>query len=305
MFSIAVLALLPAVLATPLPRQSTSTPMSTGSVYIHPNGNTNFCLGTSGTGNGALVDIFDCTTKTASTPSWSLNSDRQRFQLDGTQMCLDAGVDIGDGVSMKIWQCYDNLPQQQWSYNSGDQHFSVGSGTECLDLRDGVLANGAATQTWQCSSANTNQKWTTSASLGNSTTPTTPAMQGQVLHPNGNASKCLDVKGDAANGTPVDISDCDGATDQKWILSRGSTSVNLAGTNFCLDAGESIGNGASMKLWQCYEGLAQQTWYHTADNRIVVEGRGQCLDLTRGALDNGNVLQTWACTDGNTNQIWN
>ena len=66
-----------------------------------------------------------------------------------------------------------------------------------------------------------------------------------------------------------------------------------------------VGNRVGTKLWQCYDGLAQQTWYYTDDNRIAVEGQGQCLDLTGGILDNGNVVQTWVCTDGNTNQIWN
>ena len=31
---------------------------------------------------------------------------------------------------------------------------------------------------------------------------------------------------------------------------------------------------------------------------------GQCLDLTNGNLTNENVIQTWACTSGDTNQIW-
>ena len=117
--------------------------------------------------------------------------------------------------------------------------------------------------------------------------------------------------------------DCNGTGAQQWVLNRGSTAVRLANTNFCLDAGESskhlffcilslvvltsctVGNRVGMKLWKCYDGLAQQTWYYTDDNRIAVEGQGQCLDLTGGILDNGNVVQTWVCTDGNTNQIWN
>ena len=65
------------------------------------------------------------------------------------------------------------------------------------------------------------------------------------------------------------------------------------------------GNGVQMKIWECYSGLAQQTWYYTDDNRIAVQGYGQCLDLTGGRLDNGNIVQSWTCTDGNTNQIWN
>ena len=90
MLSVVVIALLPAVLGKPLPRQTT-TPTST--VYIHPNGYTDFCLGAAGSRNGALVDIFDCSTKSANTPTWILDADKKRFQLNGTQMCLDAGVD--------------------------------------------------------------------------------------------------------------------------------------------------------------------------------------------------------------------
>ncbi|TRM55480.1 ricin B lectin domain-containing protein [Schizophyllum amplum] len=299
MYSIAILALLPAVLAKPLPRQTTST---AGAVHIHPSDNTNFCLGAAGTGNGALVDIYDCTTKTSSTPAWVLDNDKKRFQLSGTQMCLDAGNNPSDGTAMKIWQCYDNLTQQSWAYNN--EHFSVGSGAECLDLQDGRLADGATTQTWACSASNANQLWTTTAATA-TTTPSTPSASGQALHPNGSSGKCLNVAGDVANGTPVQIDDCDDSSAQKFVLSRGTTAVKLAGTDFCLDAGEDVGNGASMKIWQCYEGLAQQTWYYTEDNRIAVQGAGQCLDVSRGDLTDGNTMQTWICTDGNTNQIWN
>ena len=89
MYSVALLAFLPAILAKPYPRQATTA--ADGTLYIHPNGNTNFCLGTYGAYNSAPVDIFDCSTKTAATPSWSLDSSRRRFQLNGTNFCLDAG----------------------------------------------------------------------------------------------------------------------------------------------------------------------------------------------------------------------
>ncbi|TRM64086.1 ricin B lectin domain-containing protein [Schizophyllum amplum] len=308
MYSVALLALLPAVLAKPFPRQTTIGPGS--SVYIHPNGNANYCLGATGTSNGDAVEIFDCGTKSESTPTWVFDTTKHRFQLSGTQMCLDAGNNPSDGVSMKVWQCYDNLNQQLWSYNSGTQHFSVGSGAQCLDLRDGNLSSGAATQTWTCSTDNNNQKWSIVAAASGTTSGTSPATSatatgGQALHPNGNSGKCLNVAGEAADGTPVQIEDCNDSANQKFVLSRGTTAVKLAGTNFCLDAGENIGNGQSMKIWQCYDNLAQQTWYYTADNRIAVQGYGQCLDVSRGVLTNGNTMQTWACTDGNTNQIWN
>ena len=89
MFSLYFLTILPAVLATPIARQAATTPAP---VYVHPTGNTNFCLGATGDANGAATTIVDCTTKSASTPSWVLDNDKKLFQLNGTQMCLDAGT---------------------------------------------------------------------------------------------------------------------------------------------------------------------------------------------------------------------
>ncbi|KAJ3555746.1 hypothetical protein NM688_g2403 [Phlebia brevispora] len=125
------------------------------------------------------------------------------------------------------------------------------------------------------------------------------------LHPNGDTSKCLDVESaNYANGTPVDIYDCNGTGAQNWIINEGTTAVQVAGTNYCLDAGDSPENGTQMKIWECYSGLAAQTWYYTSDNRISLQNQGFCLDLTNGSSDDGNVMQIWECTDDDTNQVW-
>ncbi|KAF8157235.1 ricin B lectin domain-containing protein [Crassisporium funariophilum] len=128
---------------------------------------------------------------------------------------------------------------------------------------------------------------------------------GQAIHPNFTAGKCLDVRGaNFANGTPVQVYDCNGTGAQNWVLNRGSTKVKLAGTNFCLDAGSTPGNGVGMKIWQCYVNLAAQQWSFTNDNRIALLNQGQCLDLPGGSLTNGVQVQSWQCTDFNTNQVW-
>ena len=31
---------------------------------------------------------------------------------------------------------------------------------------------------------------------------------------------------------------------------------------------------------------------------------GLCLDLTNGSKNDGTVMQTWACTSGDNNQVW-
>ncbi|TFK37402.1 G-X-X-X-Q-X-W domain-containing protein [Crucibulum laeve] len=125
------------------------------------------------------------------------------------------------------------------------------------------------------------------------------------IHPRYIEDKCLDVRGGIlANGTPVQLYDCNGTPAQKWILKRGSTAVQLAGTSFCLDAGSSPKSGVGLKIWKCYNNTPAQKWFYTDDNRLVVEGKGQCIDLANGDLRNGNQLQTWACATYNTNQVW-
>ncbi|KAF8999269.1 ricin B lectin domain-containing protein [Cyathus striatus] len=126
------------------------------------------------------------------------------------------------------------------------------------------------------------------------------------IHPDfDHIDKCLDVRGaKLENGTPVQIYDCNGTPAQNWYINRGSTKIQLANTNFCLDAGSNPGNGIGMKIWQCYDNLPAHQWWFTDDNRIALQGKGQCLDLRNGKLTNGNQVQTWQCTDFNTNQIW-
>ncbi|TFK19341.1 G-X-X-X-Q-X-W domain-containing protein [Coprinopsis marcescibilis] len=134
---------------------------------------------------------------------------------------------------------------------------------------------------------------------------TWPTPPGVEVKPNFVDNKCMDVRAAVfANGTPVQIYDCNGTNAQKWIIRQGTGQVRVAGTNFCLDASSNPGNAVQMKLWQCFDNLPAQQWDFTIDNRIVLNNRGLCLDLPGGSLANSNVLQTYQCANGNTNQIW-
>ncbi|KAG6827539.1 hypothetical protein H0H92_011418 [Tricholoma furcatifolium] len=128
------------------------------------------------------------------------------------------------------------------------------------------------------------------------------------IHPNGDKSKCLDVRGDVvANGTAIQIYDCNGTDAQKWLISADYTLISLfASTSFNVDAGSANPtSGTKVTLWQ-YSDVEQpsQAWAYTEDKRIQLYGTGQCLDLTGGSKKNGNPIQTWDCTAGSTNQIW-
>ncbi|KAF8147701.1 G-X-X-X-Q-X-W domain-containing protein [Crassisporium funariophilum] len=96
-----------------------------------------------------------------------------------------------------------------------------------------------------------------------------------MIHPPGQPNKCLDVRGGImANGTPVQIYDCNGTQAQKWVIKRGGQQIKVSGTSFCLDAGSSPTSGTGMKIWTCYDNLPAQQWNYTPDNRILLTNRG-------------------------------
>lgn len=130
--------------------------------------------------------------------------------------------------------------------------------------------------------------------------------RGQSIRFDHTLDKCLSVQQGAAfaNGTPVQIYQCNGSDRQRWMIQRGSTKVRLAKTNFCLDAGANPANGVQLKLWECYDNLPAQQWYYTDDNRIALGGQGFCMDLDNGILTSTYKVQTWMCSNNNNNQVW-
>ena len=81
------------------------------------------------------------------------------------------------------------------------------------------------------------------------------------------------------------------------LLSSPAVAFNLL---FPLDA-----DGVKMKIWQCFDDLAQQTWNPLSTGQIQLAGTNFCLDLTNGVTTNQNVLQIWTCTSPDVNQLWN
>ena len=73
--------------------------------------------------------------------------------------------------------------------------------------------------------------------------------------------------------------DCNGTPAQKWVIARGRGHVQLAGTNFCLDAGSSPENSVGMKIWQCFDNLPAQDWFYTNDGRIALTDQGMIVHL--------------------------
>ncbi|MGW2657060.1 RICIN domain-containing protein [Streptomyces sp. NPDC001478] len=117
----------------------------------------------------------------------------------------------------------------------------------------------------------------------------------------GPAGKCVDVAGaSSANGTAVQLYDCNGTNAQKWSVNADGT---IRALGKCLDvASGGTADGTVVQLWDC-NGSAAQKWTVTGARDIVNPQAGKCLDATGNSSANGTRLQIWTCA-GTANQKW-
>ncbi|MFJ8934569.1 RICIN domain-containing protein [Streptomyces sp. NPDC102365] len=117
----------------------------------------------------------------------------------------------------------------------------------------------------------------------------------------GLAGKCVDVAGaNPANGTPVQLYDCNGTAAQQWNVGSDGT---IRALGKCLDAaGGGTADGTPVQLWDC-AGVPAQQWVVSGARDIVNPQANKCLDVTGNNSANGTRLQLWTCT-GAANQKW-
>ncbi|MER6078291.1 family 16 glycosylhydrolase [Streptomyces sp. NPDC001833] len=117
----------------------------------------------------------------------------------------------------------------------------------------------------------------------------------------GLAGKCVDVAGaNTANGTPVQLYDCNGTAAQQWTVGSDGT-VRALGK--CLDVtGGGTADGTAVQLYDC-NGTAAQKWAVSSAHDIVNPQANKCLDVTGNNSANGTRLQIWTCSGG-ANQKW-
>jgi beta-glucanase (GH16 family) len=118
----------------------------------------------------------------------------------------------------------------------------------------------------------------------------------------GIGGKCVDVAGaSSANGTAVQLYDCNASAAQSWTVGTDGT---IRALGKCLDVtSASTADGAQIQLYDC-NGTGAQKWTVTAAKDIVNNAANKCLDATGNSSANGTRLQIWTCTGG-ANQKWN
>ena len=124
----------------------------------------------------------------------------------------------------------------------------------------------------------------------------------------GVAGKCLDVAGaNRANGTPVQLYECNGTDAQQWTRVRenfhGAPNGTLHALDKCLDvSGNQTANGTRVQLWDC-NGTTAQKWGLPYSPNLLAGASGKCLDAVDARSADGTKLQIWEC-HGGPNQQW-
>jgi hypothetical protein len=127
-----------------------------------------------------------------------------------------------------------------------------------------------------------------------------PQQSGQIV--GGQSGRCLEVPNSStANGTQVQLADCQDVDRQRWTRASGNT-LQVYG-NKCLDAnGQGTSNGTQVIIWDCH-GQTNQQWNVNANGTITGAQSGLCLDANGAGTAAGTKIILWSC-NGQANQQW-
>ncbi|BBH64637.1 hydrolase [Actinoplanes sp. OR16] len=130
------------------------------------------------------------------------------------------------------------------------------------------------------------------------TTP--PPATGSALKSNFNG-RCIDIpNGNSADGTRLQMWDCNGTSAQRWTFNTDGT---LRALGKCMDpAGGALANGTPIQLVTC-NGNPVQRFTLSAAGDLVNVSANRCVDIAEWNNTNGARLQLWDC-GGTANQKW-
>jgi hypothetical protein len=119
----------------------------------------------------------------------------------------------------------------------------------------------------------------------------------------GAPSLCLDVVGGtSASGTPLQLSACNGSTEQTWVYDRHAQTITAWCFDKCLDVrGGSLDPGTPAQIWDC-NGTDSQRWTYDPEQQVLANALGNKLAV-QGPLAQGSTVWTWP-SDGTPDEQW-
>ncbi|HEY0533823.1 MAG TPA: arabinofuranosidase catalytic domain-containing protein [Actinoplanes sp.] len=191
-----------------------------------------------GTANGTQVQLYDC--NGVGGQKWIQQADGS-LKNPQSGRCLDSPSGAtGNGTRLQIYDC-NGSAAQKFAVNGGGT--TLGPGGKCVDVAaDDSGANLAAVQLWDCQTYAADQHW--------------------FHQSNGSLrtlGRCLDINGNGtANGTQVELYDCNGVGGQVW-QQQADGSLKNPQSGRCLDSPSgATANGTRLQIYDCNGGAAQK-----------------------------------------------
>jgi hypothetical protein len=104
-----------------------------------------------------------------------------------------------------------------------------------------------------------------------------------------------------ANGTQLDLWDCNGGGNQSW--DHTAEGAFMVYGNKCMEiGGDGVSAGSPVQINDCTGGPAQK-WAINADLTVTNPATGLCLRAAGGGTGNGTLIDVGAC-DGTAGQQW-
>ncbi|MEV6349852.1 family 16 glycosylhydrolase [Actinoplanes sp. NPDC051851] len=113
--------------------------------------------------------------------------------------------------------------------------------------------------------------------------------------------RCIDLpSGNTADGTRIQMWDCNGTAAQAWSFASDGT---LRAKGKCMDpAGGALADGTPIQLVTCNGNPVQRFTLSSAGDLVNVSAN-RCVDIVDNNAANGAKLQLWDCA-GTANQKW-
>ncbi|MBM9510106.1 arabinofuranosidase catalytic domain-containing protein [Actinacidiphila acididurans] len=191
-----------------------------------------------GTANGTQVELYDC--NGVGGQKWQQRSDGSLFNPQSGR-CLDSPSGAtANGTRLQIWDC-NGSAAQKFSVNGGAP--VPGPGGKCVDVAsDDTGVNLTPVQLWDCQSWAVDQHWYHNSNGSLST-----------------LGRCLDINGNGtANGTQVELYDCNGVGGQVWNQRSDGSLFNPQSGRCLDDPSGNTANGTRLQIWDCNGSAAQK-----------------------------------------------
>lgn len=232
------------------------------------------------------------------------------------KLCLDdKGNGSADNTVVQTYACNSADKAQQWTPYSDN---TIRINGKCLDVNKNGTANNTKVDLFTCNGGK-NQQWTL-------TKISTGANNGKTELLGVQSNKCLDIsKSSTANGTQLEIFQCNNGNNQVWAWNTGTLPPTTGGSGatiktsgllqsgmtaakLCLDSvGASAANKNVAQTFACNSADKAQKWAEYSDGTIRFMGASTtstaCLDVVGQGTKAGTKVDIYAC-NGGANQVW-